>query len=94
MTREEMETVIRFDRACGDMVIYTADKAVMNRLSKLPAYTKTGEGKQGGQVVSMTFKASKKLLTLRAKSRTMTEEQKKEAGERLREYKTQNSDSE
>lgn len=63
----EQETVITFNRESDDMTVYTANPYTMARLSKLPAYTRVEEDKAGGEVVAMTFKADKKLLTLRTK---------------------------
>lgn len=79
MTLIEQETVICFNRAEKEMTIYTANPATMRRLSKLAAYKKVGEGRQQGEVVSMTFTADKSLLTLRAKKKTFTDKQRETA---------------
>lgn len=89
----EQETIINMNREEGEMDIFTADPALMRRLSSLPAYTKTGERKQEGKVIAMTFKASKKLLTLRGdrvKRRAMTDEEKEAARERLDKLRAKN----
>lgn len=82
----EQETIINMNNDEKEMDIYTASPALMRRLSSLPAYTKTGERKNGGQVVAMTFKADKKLLALRGKifKKEYTEEQRAEMSARAK----------
>lgn len=89
----EQETIINLNREEGEMDIFTADPSLMRRLSSLPAYTKTGERKNGGQVVAMTFKADKRLLTLRGdrvKRRALTDEEKAAARERMNRLRAEN----
>lgn len=80
----EQETIINLNREEGEMDIFTADPALMRRLSSLPAYRKTGERKQEGKVVAMTFRADKKLLTLRGARKVveLTDEKREELRER------------
>ena len=80
----EQETIINMNREDGEMDIYTADPALMRRLSSLPAYTKTREDRQEGKVIAMTFKADKRLLTLRGARKVvaLTDEQREELRER------------
>lgn len=83
----EMEVSILMNRADDFMELYVSDPAVMRRLSKLKAYQKTREHRNGGEIVAMEFRAPKKLLTLRGKAvegRQMTDEQKAAAVERLK----------
>lgn len=85
----EQETIINLNREEGEMDIFTADPSLMRRLSSLPAYKKTGERKQEGKVIAMTFRADKKLLTLRGervKGRQLTDEEKAAARERMIAY--------
>lgn len=87
LTLYEQELHIMMNRAEGTMEIYTSDPVYMRRLSKLKAYKKTREHRNGGEVVAMEFIADKKLLTLRGKAvegRPMTDEQKAAAAERLK----------
>lgn len=81
----EQETVITFNAEEDCMEIYTAYPPLMRQLSKRKTYTKIKEDKMNGKIISMTFKADKKLLTLRASKpkSTMTEEQKEMARQRL-----------
>lgn len=87
MLRLEQETIINFNREEDYMTVYTADPFLLAKLEKSGEYEKVQEDKQGGQVVAATFKASKKMLTIRMKRparREMTDEEKKAAAERLR----------
>lgn len=96
LTRYEQETVINYNNDEDTMQVDTADPALMRRLKSLPAYECIQKDRQDGKVIAMTFKASKKLLTLRSKPTVsnMTEEQKEAAGARLREYNRQKRQSE
>jgi len=86
LSRLEQEVVIRFNAEEDFMEVYTAYPPLMRKLEGQPAYTKIHEDKFEGEVIAMTFKADKKLLTLRTKrsTREMTEEERKAAGERLK----------
>ena len=81
----EQETIITFSAEDDTMEIYTAYPPIMRQLSKRKAYTKIKEEKMNGKIVAMTFKADKKLLTLRASKpkSTMTDEQKEKARQRI-----------
>lgn len=89
MTREEQETIIRWDRAGDSMSVYTCDPALIRRLRGLPAYKLEKEYRQGGDVVACDFTADRRLLTLRSKRATMTEEQREANRERLRKMREQ-----
>ena len=87
LSRYEQELHIMMNREDDTMEIYTSDPVYMRKLSKLKAYRKTREHRNGGEVVAMEFVADKKLFTLRGKpveGRPMTEEQKAAAAERLK----------
>lgn len=86
LTRYEQETVINFNNDEDTMQVYTADPALMRRLKSLPAYECIQKDRQDGKVIAMTFKASKKLLTLRSKrvKLELTEEQREERRERAK----------
>lgn len=73
MTKAEQETVIRYDRAGQNMTIYTADPYLLAKLKGLPSYRIEREDRQDGQVIAATFKADKRLLTLRKKRNTKSE---------------------
>ena len=86
LSRTEQETIIRYDAEEQEMEVYTAYPSLMRRLDASDEYIKIREDKQGGEVVAMTFKASKRLLTLRSKTptrRAMTEEEKEAARQRM-----------
>ena len=80
ITLEEQETVINFGWSDKDMTIYTTDRTMITKLDKLVEdgeYEVIEEHKlQNGRVIGKTYKADKSLLTLRAKKRVLTEEQK------------------
>lgn len=85
LSRLEQEVVIRYNAEEDFMEIYTAYPPLMRKLDEQPAYTKIREDKYEGEVVSMTFKADKKLITLRSKrqSREMTDEERQKVAERF-----------
>ena len=89
LTRYEQETCINYNRDEDFMTVYTAGPALMRRLKKLPAYELVEVSKQDGKVIAMTFKADKKLITLRSQVPVshMTDEQKEAAAKRLRELR-------
>lgn len=91
LTRYEQETVINYNNDEDTMQVYTADPALMRRLKSLPAYECIQKDRQDGKVIAMTFKASKKLLTLRSKQAVshQTEEQRAASRERMKEYHKQ-----
>lgn len=81
----EQETHISYMRDEPFALVYTSDTTQMTRLDKLcinspdmySLISDTGRGK--------TYKiANKKLISLRAKKRELTDEQKKAAGERMK----------
>lgn len=88
-TREEMETIIRYDKGGTLMEVYTADPVLLKRLSSLPAYELKEEYRSGGRVVAKSFLADKRLLTLRAKRSKMSEESKEKARQTLLRIKSE-----
>lgn len=95
---EEQETVIRFDRNSDKATVYTSDYTEMTKLHKLmknsdSEWTLVRTDTQDGDVVGETYECPKKLISLRSKSttRTMTEEQRKAASERLRKAREEKS---
>lgn len=86
LTLYEQETIINMNREDGEMIIYTADPNLMRRLSKLPAYKKVKEYRNGGKVIAADFKADKRLLFLRGKvlKIELSDEEKKRRAETLK----------
>lgn len=84
MLLEEQETVITFDKSSDLMNIYTADKGMMAKLDKLPAYERHNVYRSEGKIVAADYRADKRLITLRSKRKVMTEEQKNAAKERFK----------
>ena len=88
---DEQETVIQYNRTDSYATIYTSDSTSMTRLDRLcktaPEFYEClkVDHDRDGKVVGKFYKlVDKKMLSLRGKKRTFTEEQKKLAGERLR----------
>ncbi|NLC04081.1 MAG: hypothetical protein GX787_07385 [Tissierellia bacterium] len=85
-TIEEQETIIRIDRLDDKAYIHTTDSTMITKLSKVI----TNEGSEWELVesdkYSMRAIAPRNLISLRTKTytREMTDEQRAEAGERLR----------
>lgn len=84
----EQETVVQFGRRDDFMTIFTSDRTTMTKLDKHPEiYEVIEEGKFSGNVVTKTYRASKKMLTFRGKipvKRELTEEERKILSERAR----------
>lgn len=88
----EQETIINMNREDGEMIVYTADPNLMRRLSKLPAYKKVKEYRNGGKVIAADFVADKRLLFLRSKVLKMelSDEEKARRTEKLLKAKAAN----
>ena len=92
LTKEEMETVVLFNRAEDGMCISTSDRTVMTKLDKLCSgsnhYKLVKEEVVDGKVVTKFYSCDdKRLLSFRGarnKRRALTDEQRKEIGRRLR----------
>ena len=80
----EQETVIQFSRDGETMNIYTSDSTVMTKLDKI--YKRKREHIADGQIYAVAYDVDKRLLSFRSKRtrRTLTDEQKKAAAERLK----------
>lgn len=87
----EQETIINFTRNSDKATIYTSDTTMRTKLHNLSM--KNGKDwvllnqdtdSVDHEVVSETYQCPKKLISLRALSRTLTEEQRMAAAERLR----------
>ena len=91
MLLEEQETIINFNRAEEGATIFTSDRTMMTKLDKLVAasehYSLVREETLKGEVCGKLYAVDDKgLVSLRSKkvSRDMTEEQRRELGERLK----------
>ena len=86
----ERETVISWDDSTKIATLSTYNKSMINKLDKLcqqhpNEYKMFNEIILDGEVVGKEYRFAKKLVSVRAPStRKMTEEQKVEAGNRLR----------
>ena len=90
MKKADQNTTINFSRTEDGMTITTTDRTVMTKLDKLcessEHYTLVNTETKGKEIVSKEYTCDDKtLLSFRGKKgRTMTEEEKKAAAERLR----------
>ena len=89
-TAAEQEVIINFDRVGDEANLYTADPAWIRKMDKLVTeYPDTFKVRRQetykGEVIAKDYTFPKKLISIRKKFRecTLTEEQKKEAVERL-----------
>ena len=90
LTTEEQETTITFDRVSKKLRLYTSDNTQITKMQKLVdapdsvwKLEKIVLDKNGEPTGYFFSAADKKLLTLRAKKTTLTEEQKTAARERF-----------
>lgn len=87
---EEQETHIHFMRDEKYATIYTTDRTTITKLDKLcesapDYYQLTKIDTIGGKICGKSYKLTdKSMVSLRAKKREYTEEQKKAMGERLK----------
>lgn len=91
---EERETHISFGRLDTVASVYTSDDTVMTKLDKFVKQDTGWELKStatcGGDLVSKTYECPVEFISFRSKKtegRKMTEEQRAEAAERLRQYR-------
>lgn len=87
---QERETHINMDKTSDRMRIYTTEYNVMKKLDRYVEESDEWKvievGRIKGAVVSKTYEAPRKLLTLRKKSVVMSEEARQAAAERMRAY--------
>ena len=79
----EQETTVTMMRDEYYATVYTSDTLMMHKFEKFPQWkTYSVDGK----IVGVSYKIPKKLISFRSKliSRTMSEEQRQAAAERLR----------
>lgn len=82
----EKEVHISFNDEEDYATIYTASRSTITRCKKL-GYEIIHECKSGGQVIAITFRCPKNLISFRsgnAKKRVLTEEQKKASSDRMK----------
>lgn len=85
LTKEEMETIIRFDESSPIATVYTCSRSWKTKLSKYASLNKDIK-LINKDSESVTYECPKKLISLRRRSvkRELTEEQRKELSERAR----------
>lgn len=81
---DEQETVIQFDRNGTVCHVYTTGSTVMTKLDKI--HKRVKQDYVNGKPIAAYYEFDKKLLSFRSKipKRTLTDEQKKAASERLK----------
>ena len=86
LTLEEQETIIRIDRIEDYAYVYTSDTTMITKLNRLLQADDTEWELVEKDKISMRAKAPKSLISFRTKTtkRNMSEEQKREAAERMR----------
>lgn len=93
---EEQETVIQFGRTDTGATIYTSDSTMITKLDHLcedaPEFYSVDKVETiNGEVVSKFYKLTdKKMISLREKKRTLSEEQKIKFAERMKSLRNQN----
>ena len=84
-SKEERETIITTDDCMENWVIYTRQRKVMTKLLKLPEFVeKRTEHNDKNVLIELEGTIPFKCLSFR-KLRVLSEEKKKELGDRLRE---------
>ena len=91
LSRYEQEVIINFNAEEDTATLYTANPQWIRKLDRLVEQNPEQFGmyrqeKMDGRAVSKTYRFPKRFITVRSKDKKsgMTEEQKKEAAERLR----------
>jgi len=88
LTREEQETIIRFDESSKEVEIYTASPRMWTRFEKAPnIYRFKGQETMKGEVISKTFTAEQRFITFRmsdTRKKELTPEEKEKARERVK----------
>ena len=89
--KDERETHICMSGNSKKMQIFTTEYHIMRRLDKYveesEAWKVIEVGKVNGKVVSKIYEAPRELLSMKKKKRVMTEEQRRQAAERLAVYR-------
>lgn len=91
--RIEQETQINFNAGEAEATLYTADPVMIRKMDKIvdqnPEQFKSEvHSRYQGKVYGMIYTFPKKLVVIRTKeiTRNLTEEQRKQIGERMRQY--------
>lgn len=85
-TNDERETIIRYDDASDECLIYTCNRALITRLDRYCQSNPKQWKLYDQDEYSKTYRTTKKLLTIREKSvkKEMTQEQRQAASDRLK----------
>lgn len=93
----ERETVIRFDEEGEQAEVYTASPVWIRKMDRMvtenpAAFMEVRTDRIDGEVVAKSYQMPKGLLSIRAKKRVLSEEQKAAAAARLSEMRRINSE--
>ncbi len=91
LTRYEQEIVINFNAGEDMATLYTADPVWIRKMNKLvdsnpEQFSVTKSERQGGQLVSNSYKFPKRFISIRSKDvkRDLTDEQRAEIAKRFK----------
>ena len=95
-TRQEQETSIVWDEESKKAKIYTASPVTMRKLDRLceqypNEYKQTMAEADGGKITAAKYEVPKGFIRF-GKPKAMTDEQRKQVGERFARYKAKSSD--
>ena len=88
---EEQETHISYMRDEDFAYLYTTDKTTMTKMDK-KVKANPGLFTVTQNDISKTYKFPKKLISIRAKFKEISDEQRKAIGDRLRQYRDSQND--
>ncbi len=85
LTKEEMETIIRFDESSQTATVYTCSRAWKTKFRKLAEQNKAFK-LIDQDAESVTFEFPKSLITIRSRKvkRELTEEERQKLSERMK----------
>ena len=83
MLKEEMETIIRFDKSSNTASVYTADPTMIRKLKKFQGFDNVILIQEDEYAIQMDI-PKKWIRITKSKSRNLTEEQKQASIQHLR----------
>lgn len=94
----ERETQINFNMAEDVAGLYTADPAWLRKLDRLceespELFREVEVNRCGGEIISKRYEFPKRLVSIRSKVRTMSDEQRERNAERLRRLRDAKADA-
>lgn len=88
LSKYEQEVVINFNAEDAMCTLYTANPVWIRKMDTLvqvnpQEFRQIDAGTIKGQIISKTYEFPKKLITVRSKTRTLTEDEKREQSKYL-----------